>query len=653
MVFSSRVFIVDDESKMCQSLKFLLEREGLKVETSANGTEALEVLSRKSFDLYLLDICLPEMNGFQLLDQIIQKDPDTPVIMMTGNVSIESAVKAIKKGAYDYLRKPFEYEDLMKTVKNALAQKKLKVENRLIQSRLELSENRYQYLVQNSPDLIYTLDQNGKFTFVNDAFQRLLGYESKQLLGRAYYTVVHKSDHDKAKWLFNERRTGERAAAGVELRLIYSEDTENFKQCEVNHITIELKSTGMYDLPVRNEGKEFLGTYGVARDISARKQLEAQLHQAQKMEAIGTLAGGIAHDFNNLLMGIQGYASLMLARLDRTHPDCKKLNCIEEHVQSGAELTRQLLGFARDGKYDIKPVNLKYLLDKTSAMFGRTKKEITIHRQFEPNLCSAEVDEGQISQVLLNLYVNAWHAMPHGGHIYIRAENCLVENSNTAAIGLKPGSYIKISVTDTGIGMDEDIQERIFEPFFTTKKRSRGTGLGLASAYGIINNHGGKIRVFSKKGEGSTFEIYLPATRNTAVEVKKNPQKIICGEKTVLLVDDEENIIEVTRKMLECMGYRVITATSGKEAIEIFREKRTSIDLCILDMIMPDLGGGETFDFIKKINSDVKVLLSSGYSLKGKAHKIIKRGCDGFIQKPFRLEDLSEKINGIFERKTG
>lgn len=653
MVFSSRVFIVDDESKMCESLKFLLEREGLNVETSTNGTEALEVLSRKNFDLCLLDICLPEMNGFYLLEQILQKDPDTPVIMMTGKVSIESAVKAIKKGAYDYLRKPFEYEDLMKTVKNGLEQKKLKVENRLIQGRLKLSENRYQYLVQNSPDLIYTLDQNGKFTFVNDAFKRLLRYESKQLLGKPYYTVVHKSDHEKAKWLFNERRTGERAAAGVELRLVYPEDSENFKQCEVNHITIELKSTGMYDLHLEDEGKEFLGTYGVARDISARKQLEAQLHQAQKMEAIGTLAGGIAHDFNNLLMGIQGYVSLILAGLDRTHPDYKKLNCIEEHVQSGAQLTRQLLGFARDGKYDIKPVNIKHLLEKTAAMFGRTKKEISLHKQFEPNLRSAEADEGQISQVLLNLYVNAWHAMPQGGHIYIKAENCFIDNRNSTGIGLKPGNYIKISVRDTGVGMDEDIQERIFEPFFTTKKRSRGTGLGLASAYGIINNHGGKIRVFSEKGQGSTFEIYLPATMKSAVEVKKNPQKIISGEKTVLLVDDEENIIEVTCKMLECMGYKVITATSGREAIEIFRKKSSGIDLCILDMIMPDLGGGETFDFIKKINSDVKVLLSSGYSLKGKAQKIIKRGCDGFIQKPFRLEDLSEKISGIFERKTG
>ncbi len=653
MVFSSRVFIVDDESKMCESLKFLLEREGLNVETSTNGTEALEVLSRKNFDLCLLDICLPEMNGFYLLEQILQKDPDTPVIMMTGKVSIESAVKAIKKGAYDYLRKPFEYEDLMKTVKNGLEQKKLKVENRLIQGRLKLSENRYQYLVQNSPDLIYTLDQNGKFTFVNDAFKRLLRYESKQLLGKPYYTVVHKSDHEKAKWLFNERRTGERAAAGVELRLVYPEDSENFKQCEVNHITIELKSTGMYDLHLEDEGKEFLGTYGVARDISARKQLEAQLHQAQKMEAIGTLAGGIAHDFNNLLMGIQGYVSLILAGLDRAHPDYKKLNCIEEHVQSGAELTRQLLGFARDGKYDIKPVNIKHLLEKTATMFGRTKKEISLHKQFEPNLRSAEADEGQISQVLLNLYVNAWHAMPQGGHIYIKAENCFIDNRNSTGIGLKPGNYIKISVRDTGVGMDEDIQERIFEPFFTTKKRSRGTGLGLASAYGIINNHGGKIRVFSEKGQGSTFEIYLPATMKSAVEVKKNPQKIISGEKTVLLVDDEENIIEVTRKMLECMGYKVITATSGREAIEIFRKRSSGIDLCILDMIMPDLGGGETFDFIKKINSDVKVLLSSGYSLKGKAQKIIKRGCNGFIQKPFRLEDLSEKISGIFERKTG
>ncbi|MBW1696010.1 MAG: response regulator [Deltaproteobacteria bacterium] len=643
---SERIYIVDDEKRMCDSLKFLLEREGFEVETSTDCTQALEAMARKKIDLFILDICLPEMDGFELLDRIFKQDPDVPIIMMTGHASIDSAVKALKKGAYDYLRKPFEHEDLLKTIRNALQQKTLKDENRAIMERLALSEKRYRYIVQHSPDIIYTLDSAGNFTFINEAVERLLGYSPDSLLGKHIYTIIHPDDLKKAKWLFEERRSGQRAEAGVELRLICRQDEKGFKHFLIKHLTLSSRQTGDHGFS-DDTSQDATETYGVARDVSYRRQLEAQFREAQKMEAIGTLAGGIAHDFNNLLTCIQGYTSLILEDIGANHPHYEKLLNIEHNVRLGAELTSRLLGFARSGKFNAKAINVNDLIKRSAYIFARTKKEITIHYNLQPDLWAVYADEGQLEQVLLNLFVNAWQAMPEGGDIYIETKNLRMEGEQLDEIGAKTGDYVKISITDTGIGMDEETQHRVFEPFFTTKERGLGTGLGLASVYGIIKNHGGAIRVSSKVDEGSTFVIYLPMTKESVQKEKPPPRLIKKGSETVLLVDDEENVVEVGKAMLEHMGYRVLVARNGYEAVDVYKKYAEQIDLLILDMIMPGMGGGRTFDIIKEINASIKVLLSSGYSLNGEAAEILRRGCSGFIQKPFTLEELSEKINSV------
>jgi CheY-like chemotaxis protein len=369
------------------------------------------------------------------------------------------------------------------------------------------------------------------------------------------------------------------------------------------------------------------------------------------MEAIGTLAGGIAHDFNNLLMGIQGHASLMLLHLDPNHPHFERFKRIEDFVKSGAGLTKQLLGFARGGKYEVKLTNLNELIQNSSEMFARTKKEIQIHRKFQKDIWPVEVDLGQLEQVLLNLYVNAWQAMPGGGDLYIQTSDIVLDEKYSEPFRIKPGNYVKISVTDTGVGMDNAIQQRIFDPFFTTKDIGRGTGLGLASAYGIIKNHGGIINVYSKRGEGTTFNIYLPASENgVPIKDKKLPDEILKGTETVLLVDDEDGILDIGEEMLKEIGYEVWIARGGKEAIEIYSNHKGKIDVVILDMIMPDMNGGKAYDRMKEINPNVKVLLSSGYSINGKAAAILKRGCDGFIQKPFTMQKLSKKIRNILDK---
>jgi two-component system cell cycle sensor histidine kinase/response regulator CckA len=265
------------------------------------------------------------------------------------------------------------------------------------------------------------------------------------------------------------------------------------------------------------------------------------------------------------------------------------------------------------------------------------------------------VDVGQIEQVLLNLYVNAWQAMTNGGDLYIETENLTLDNEyvKTKPYHVEPGNYVKVSVTDNGIGMDKNIQKRIFEPFFTTKDVGKGSGLGLASAYGIIKNHGGLINCYSEPGRGTTFNIYLPAYKKAVVEEKEPIEVAVKGSGTVLLVDDEELVVKIGKRMLEALGYKVVPAKSGDEALKIYSHLPEGIDLVILDLIMPHMHGGEVFDRMKEINPQAKVLLSSGYSLSGQAEKIMERGCDGFIQKPFNTVQLSKKIREILEMAPG
>jgi CheY-like chemotaxis protein len=281
-------------------------------------------------------------------------------------------------------------------------------------------------------------------------------------------------------------------------------------------------------------------------------------------------------------------------------------------------------------------------------MFSRTKKEITIHPKYEKNIWAVEVDRAQIAQVLMNLYINAWQAMPGGGELFLETKNVELDQDFVKPYDVEPGKYVKISVADTGVGMDKKTRERIFDPFFTTKKMGRGSGLGLASVYGIIKNHGGVINVHSKKSEGTVFTIYLPASEKMIIEEKELTETIKTGTETILLVDDEEMIVDAGKEMLEEIGYRVMTATDGKEAIDAFRKKRGEIDLIILDMVMPGMGGGETYDKLREIDPKIRVLLASGYSMDGQATEILERGCNGFIQKPFNIEEISHKIREVF-----
>jgi len=287
-------------------------------------------------------------------------------------------------------------------------------------------------------------------------------------------------------------------------------------------------------------------------------------------------------------------------------------------------------------------------------MFGRTKREIKIHREYQKDIWTVEIDQGQIEQVLLNLYVNGSQAMPGSGDFYLQSENVILDEAYVEPFNVEPGRYVKISVTDTGVGMDEATQQRIFEPFFTTKEIGRGPGLALASVYGIIKNHNGIINVYSEECKGTTFNIYLPASDKEVTKEKELSCEVLRGKETVLLIDDEDTIIDVGQEILKALGYTVLVARGGKEAIEIVskaHELPPAPDLVILDMIMPEIGGGETYDRLKEINPDIKVLLSSGFSINGEVTEILERGCNGFIQKPFNIRQLSQRIREILDKK--
>ena len=637
------ILVVDNHPIILKFMTHLLEKEGYNVQTAEDGLAALDILKGFIPDAIFIDLVMPNINGRKLC-RIIRSKPllkDAYIIILSAIAAEEEldfaefgANACIAKGPFDSLAKHvldvLDHPD-PKTQRH-ISEKIIGIENihqREIVKELLYSKRHFEAILNNMSEGIVELTMKEKIVYANPSAISLIGIPETKLLSSHFTELFYNNQQNKIKKLLRNISSAPHKAAGDQLFVLNGREVL------------------LCILPIK-DNKYRPMTIVILNDVSKKKIMEARLIQAQKMEAIGTLAGGIAHDFNNLLMGMQGYVSLMLMDIEPTHPHYRRLKAIENQVESGAELTRQLLGFAKGGKYEVKPTNINELIIKTSNMFGRTKKEIKIHRKYQKDIWTVEVDQGQIEQALLNLYVNAWQAMPEGGDLNIKTENITLDETYVKPFKIKPGNYVKLSISDTGVGMDEATQQRIFEPFFTTKEMGRGTGLGLASVYGIIKNHDGFINVYSEKNKGTTFSVYLPASKSEVSGQKSEiSEDVRHGDETVLFVDDEDAIIEVSLEILNALGYQVLTARSGKEAIEVYKKNKDKIDIIILDMILPDIGGGKVYDRIKEINPDIKVLLSSGYSIEGQATEILKRGCNGFIQKPFNVSELSQIIKKV------
>jgi len=507
---------------------------------------------------------------------------------------------------------------------------------------LRQSEERLQLVLATLPVAIFTspVDPGVDADWISGDVEKVTGYTPAQYLGEPDFWRKRLHAEDRERVLAAYREPSAREEIVLEYRWLCRDGAYKW----------------FHDYTIRKATPQGSRYVGIILDISERKQaeeenrvLQKRLQWAEKMEAIGTLAGGIAHDFNNLLAAIQGHVSLAGMSLAADAAARQRLRQIEAHVQSGAQLTGQLLAFARGGRCELKAIDLDEVIRRTADLFGRTRREITLHLKPGPGVWSVEADRGQMEQVFLNLFVNAWQAMPAGGDIFVATENLVLQQTEPLPFSVKPGRYVKTTVTDTGSGMDEPTRLRVFEPFFTTKELGRGTGLGLASVYGIVKGHRGMINVYSEPGRGATFTLYLPASDKAAVKEEPAQARVVRGTETLLLVEDEDALRELNRELLESLGYTVLTAGSGREAVAIFAEKRGAIDLVILDMVMPGMSGARIFERLRAMEPVVKILLSSGYSLNGEAQGIMDRGCNGFLQKPFALEQLSLKIREILD----
>ncbi len=497
---------------------------------------------------------------------------------------------------------------------------------------LRSSEERFRSLSENAPAIIFTLDPEGTITYLNPAFEKILNLNRQSFIGKPFIQWIDNRERKACRHTFHRLICGDVGVAELNLTLYQKTGAKRL-----------FNISGAANLDSK---KRVTGVIGMAKDITEEHDLQCQLFQSQKMEAIGTLAGGIAHDFNNLLMGMQ--ANLSLMHLSPTaDPTLKeKIQRIEHQIQTGANLTRQLLGYARKGKYVITTVDLNRLIKEALAILARTSKAVTI----EPMLCETPVlikaDQGQIELVLLNLFVNAVDAMPKGGKLsvatrYIDQQDYLKEARRT-------DRYCELRITDTGIGMDPATQKRIFEPFFTTKEVGQGTGLGLASVYGVIQNHSGRIQVESTEGEGTTFIINLPTTTEP-VHRETPPKQVGKLQKggKILLVDDEPLILKYSKEMIQSLDLDVLPARNGKEAVDIYRQHHANINLVVLDMIMPQMDGLTVYRALRRINPDLRVLVTSGNTSQSRLEEILSDGCSRCLKKPYSRDQLSGEIHKL------
>ena len=507
---------------------------------------------------------------------------------------------------------------------------------------LRESETKYRLLVHNAPAGIVEYDLGSrKFTSVNEVMCEYTGYTEKELLDLTPHDLLSAEDNERLDHLVDEILSGDPNLDPMEYK-IRRKNGESFWALIRSRISLDRGAQRRLVLVV-NDLTE------IKKAAEERRKLESQLQQAQRLEAIGTMAGGIAHDFNNLLMGIQGRTSLLLNH-PASDPTCAEhLQGIDKCVSAASALTRQLLGFARGGKFETSVTDPNELVKNVADMFGRTRKEISIHFDFQSDIRPVDVDRSQIEQVLLNVFVNAWQAISGVGDVFCATRNMTVREAGAGDRGLIPGEYVEISIADTGVGIAPELLDKIFDPFFTTKELARGTGLGLASSYGIIKNHGGLITVESDKGLGAVFHIFLPVTDKAVSISAAADEQLLKGSETILLVDDEQLIVDVCREMLNELGYDVFVAHDGAEAIRIFKEHRGVIDMVILDMIMPGMGGDQVFEHLKGIDPKVKVLVSSGYGFETQVREIREQGYAGFVQKPFNFQSLSRKIRQVLE----
>jgi two-component system cell cycle sensor histidine kinase/response regulator CckA len=626
---SLRVLLVEDSEDDALLVVHELERAGYQVTSDRVDTAGAmrAALERSTWDVVLADYSMPNFSAPAALRLLQEVGRDLPFIIVSGSVGEEIAVEAMKAGAHDYI------------VKGSLRRLIPAVERELVQAASRRArrqeEERYRILFENNPQPLWVFDEESlAFLAVNEAACRHYGYSREEFLGMTIRDIRPPEDVP----LLLQRLQ-------AELPEYQESGVWRHRKKDGSIIEVEINSH-----PLQFDGR--LAQLVLALDVTERRQLEAQLRQSQKMEAIGTLAGGVAHDFNNLLTTILGYSGLLLDGLEGESPLREGIEEIQKAGERAAALTRQLLAFSRRQVLAPVVLDLNAVVANMEKMLRRLiGEDVALVAVLARDLWSVRADAGQIEQVIVNLVVNARDAMPRGGKVTIETRNHDLDDSyvRTHAYA-QPGEHVCLSVSDTGTGIDPETRARIFEPFFTTKSPGKGTGLGLSTVYGIVKQSGGSIEVYSEPGRGTSFKVYLPRVldgENSVAPEAKHPP--VGGAETVLLVEDEEAVRRLARLVLEKMGYKVLEAASAEEALSVAGDHAGEIGLLLTDSVMSGMSGPDLARILRVQRPETRVLFMSGYTDDAIVRHGLLEPNEAFLQKPFSPDVLARKIREVLD----
>jgi two-component system cell cycle sensor histidine kinase/response regulator CckA len=624
-----RILVVEDEIIIAMEIKDRLNKLGYKVSSVvSSGEEAIKKITEKASDLVLMDIMLEgKMDGVEAAEHI-RKRFDIPVIYLSAYSDNTTLERAKITEPFGYILKPFDERELHTAIEIALYRHKM-------ERRIKESEHWFSATLKSIGDAVITTDTKRNVTFMNPMAEKLTGWSLQEVIGKpleAVFCIINEKSRTPVESPADKALI-EQVVAGIDSHSILI--SKNGKEIPIDDSAA----------PIKDEKGEVTGMVLVFRDITERKKLEKQLQQAQKMEAIGTLAGGIAHDFNNLLTAIRGSVDISMLSIKPTDPIFQDLKEIQISSDRASDLIRQLLMFSRNQPMEFAFFSLNKILENLLKMLHRLiGEDIGISTSLYSNLWSIRADKVTLEQVIVNLAINARDAMSNGGKLSIRTENVTLNEDYCQSVpDARPGKFVRLSVTDTGVGMNSETVQRIFEPFFSTKGPAKGTGLGLSVVYGIIQQHGGWINVYSEPGHGTSFKIYLPAYSEK--EEKKSEQKISMAalrgsNERLLLVEDEKNVREFVSKALAQCGYKLFIAENSQQAMEIFKKEKGKFDLVFSDVVLPDKNGIELVESLRAKKKDIRILLSSGYTDHKSQWPLIQEKGFRFLQKPYTLTDL-------------
>jgi two-component system, cell cycle sensor histidine kinase and response regulator CckA len=632
-----RILLLEDDPVDVQLVRDMLRALGVaaSVHAAASRAEFLQALREGSFDIVLSDYHVPGWDGMQALRETRARHPDLPFILVTGTIGEESAVEALKRGATDLVLK-HQLARLVPVVHRALAESSQRAALQRAQDAVRSSEERFRALVENSADAILMVDATGTVLYASPSTARITGYAPDERVGRLTFDLVHADDLPQVQAMLAQSQASPGSVLRSELRIRHKDGRWVDVECAAaNH----LHNPAIGAIVVNY------------RDVSERRRLEDMLRQSQKMEAVGRVAGGIAHDFNNVLGVTLGYSDLILRRMDARDPLRPKVMEIRKAAERAGALTRQLMSFSRKRAPLAEKLELGAVVRDLAEMVQRVLGEdVELVLRLDPDAGEVRADRTQVDQVLMNLAVNARDAMPRGGKLIVEVRNVELERPTQLQRLAAAGSYVLLSVTDTGVGMEPEVQQHLFEPFFTTKPPGQGTGLGLATVYGIVSQYSGHITVYSELRRGTSFKIYLPAVPERRDRAPAPlPPAAPGGKETVLLVEDAEALRGLTREVLEAAGYTVLEAANGEEALRVSGACQTRIHLLLTDLVMPDMSGRELAGWLRVADSTLKAVFMSGYTDQA----AMQRGelADGahFVQKPFSGDALLRALRAALD----